>query len=172
MAPTKSIAVLLVAMGVRLLLPAVALAQPFIDDFEDGSATDGNPVRWVPADPSVDRGTAEVVDGDFLLTPSPTAPPFPIDPDYIEIAVLAEDRLYQDVSIHTQVRVSGQEPYWVGVVTRDTTAMSPAPRIGVWMFLHVDDNSSSDAFDGSSAPQAAGRQPPAFPSVDSDDRVL
>ena len=37
---------LLVALG--LFLPAAAQAQPFVDDFEDGSIADGSPVMWEP----------------------------------------------------------------------------------------------------------------------------
>jgi hypothetical protein len=150
------IAFALVTVAMGLLLPVAALAQPFVDDFEDGSATDGNPVQWVPPDPSVDRGTAEVVGGDLLITPSPTALPFPgTDPDYIEVAVLAENRLYQDVSIHTQLRVSGQDPYWVGIMARDTTAMPQLPRVGVWMFLHIDGNSATSLHTGGRTDEGA-----------------
>ena len=35
-------------MSIALFLPAAAQAQPFVDDFEDGSIADGSPVSWVP----------------------------------------------------------------------------------------------------------------------------
>ena len=38
----------------------------FLDDFEDGSATDGAPVTWSPV-PGF-TGSFEVIDGDYVLT--------------------------------------------------------------------------------------------------------
>jgi hypothetical protein len=136
-----TLAVVVVAMG--LLLSAVAQAQPFIDDFEDGSATDGEPVIWAPPiDPWNQGGTVEVVSGDLLLTPSPTAPPLPIPgwhPDYVENFELAEDRRFQDVSVHTQARVSGAGHGWVGVGARDTWNDDPsALGTNVWASVGID----------------------------------
>jgi hypothetical protein len=118
------IATALVAVTMGLPLAATAQAQPFIDDFEDGSATDGEPVTWAPLiDPWNQGGTVEVVNGELLLTPSPTAPP-PAIPDwwtdYVENYVLAGDRRFMDVSVHTRARVSGAGNGWVYVEARDT----------------------------------------------------
>jgi hypothetical protein len=65
------------AMLIRVLLLSLVLALPshaqyFHDDFEDGYATDGSPVTWVPTEP-YDAGQREVVDAGYVLTPPITA---------------------------------------------------------------------------------------------------
>ena len=131
-----------VGIAVTCAIATIAFAgEPFIDDFEDGSATDGNPVNWIHQIPPFDQGVAEVTDGAFHLTPSPTAPPIPvagIGPEYIELQVLAEGHVYQDVSVHTLISVSGQESYAVGVQARDTAYIDQALGVAVWATLSMD----------------------------------
>ena len=73
---------------VLVLTASIAWAQtpftPFIDDFEDGNARDGNPVRW---------NTGSVTDGSYVL--SGTGLHFAFVNDFIAA----------DISIRTQVRV-------------------------------------------------------------------
>jgi len=52
---------------VLTLVGSVATGEiVFLDDFEDGSATDGDPVTWSPV-PGL-TGSFEVIDGDYVLT--------------------------------------------------------------------------------------------------------
>ncbi len=78
-----------------ITLPANA-GKVFYDDFEDGSATDGNPVNWVPV-PGWSSGTREVIDGSFVHTPRGLGG---VD-DEMDTEVAGE--IYQDVSIRTRV---------------------------------------------------------------------
>jgi hypothetical protein len=67
----------------------------FMDDFEDGDASDGNPVSWVPASQYLPAGsTTSVIDGSYVLT-TPNADGFVFAKEFPSIG---------DVSIRAQVR--------------------------------------------------------------------
>ncbi|MHC4535781.1 MAG: LamG domain-containing protein [Planctomycetota bacterium] len=79
----------------------------FLDDFEDGSATDGAPVTWSPV-PGL-TGNFEVIDGDFVLTrPSNIEEMFSVVNQYI----------LADTSIRTQARLIGSNAWWFGLFAR------------------------------------------------------
>jgi hypothetical protein len=65
---------LLAISSILILAGGGALAQVevpfFLEDFEDGDATDGNPVTWITplAPPSTRGSTATVSDGSYVLT--------------------------------------------------------------------------------------------------------
>lgn len=127
-------------MPLIMLLVAEAQAQPFLDDFGDGSVTDGEPVMWGPyIDPWGQGGAAIVIDGDLLLTPDANAPSIPIpwiNPNWIDANVLTVDRQFQDVSVHAQARVSGTGQGGFYVNARDTWNDDPVSR-GVNVFAGV-----------------------------------
>lgn len=87
----------------------------FIDDFEDGDATDGSPVTWVPS-ATYSGGTREVVDGDYVIGHNSAA----------SSVVEGSDEL-ADISICTQLRIVASSGAWVfpGVFAR---AQEGAPR--------------------------------------------
>jgi hypothetical protein len=68
----------------------------FLDDFEDGSATDGTPVNWTPR--VYTNGSYDVVGGDFVLTPNTATDP---------LVAIVSDVSAADVSIRAQIRVAG-----------------------------------------------------------------
>jgi hypothetical protein len=79
----------------------------FLDDFEDGSATDGAPVTWTPL-PGM-TGSFEVIDGDFLMT----------RPSNIEEMYSAVNQYtLADTSIRTQARLIGSGAWWLGLLAR------------------------------------------------------
>lgn len=78
----------------------------FYDDFEDGSATDGDPVTWEPR--VYTNGLYEVINGDYVLTPN--AAPQPL------VAVVSGVTA-QDVSLRTQIRVNGAA-FGIGLFAR------------------------------------------------------
>jgi hypothetical protein len=104
---------------------ATAVAQLpspyFFDDFEDGNAEDGKPVKWSPWLPFVD-GTRVVKDGSYVITPSDQVPQLPgYDPSKTESDSTIEGVTLQDVSIRTLVRAFEPGNYWIGVAARDTS---------------------------------------------------
>jgi hypothetical protein len=92
-------AVLAVVFAFALAFPARA-GKFFYDDFEDGSATDGRPVSWVPV-PGWSTGTREVIDGSFVHTPAG------MDPNQFEMVTDVEAEVYDDVSIRSQLFIEG-----------------------------------------------------------------
>lgn len=68
----------------------------FLEEFDDGSATDGNPVKWVPFD-VYSNGTYRVEQQSFVLEPNAVTTP---------LVSLVDGVLTTDVSIRTQVRVT------------------------------------------------------------------
>ena len=63
----RNISAVLVLVLVLTLVGSVATGGiVFLDDFEDGSATDGVPVTWTPLPGAT--GSFEVIDGNFVLT--------------------------------------------------------------------------------------------------------
>lgn len=92
-------------------------APYFFDDFEDGNATDGRPVSWVPEVPPYDGGTRQVIDGDFVVTPGDT--PFvsslgtSYENDTVPFGVTP-----LDASIRMLVRDFSPGDFWIGVGAR------------------------------------------------------
>jgi len=68
----KAPRVLPVLSAILMLVNVGALAQVevpfFLEDFEDGNATDGNPVKWAPTSEFPAGSTGRVVDGSYVLT--------------------------------------------------------------------------------------------------------
>ena len=63
----KIIAFALALVLVRMLVGSVATGGlVFLDDFEDGSATDGASVTWSPQPGG--RGSVQVIEGDLVMT--------------------------------------------------------------------------------------------------------
>jgi hypothetical protein len=79
----------------------------FLDDFEDGSATDGVPVTWSPAPGAT--GSFEVIDGDYVLTR-------PRDTE--EMYSRVNQYTLADTSIRTQARLIGSNAWWFGLGAR------------------------------------------------------
>lgn len=69
----------------------------FYDDFEDGNAADGSPVKWAPFAGFSD-GVFDAKSGDFVLTSNTEEGP---------LVALADGLSAEDVSLRTQVRVDG-----------------------------------------------------------------
>jgi hypothetical protein len=110
----------IVALTASLTAVGQTAAAPlFHDDFEDGSAVDGNPVTWVSAPAPRDPATSTVTGGDYVLTPSLT-PPYPQAAGAFEGVSLVRDLVLGDVIIRTQVRALGQGFVDAGIVVRDT----------------------------------------------------
>ncbi len=79
----------------------------FLDDFEDGSATDGAPVTWSPV-PGY-NGSFDVIDGDYVLTrPTNREEMYCYVNQYMTLA---------DVSIRTQARLI-PGGWWFGIGAR------------------------------------------------------
>jgi hypothetical protein len=84
----------------------------FLDDFEDGSATDGAPVTWTPWPGAT--GSFEVIDGNFVMTrPSNNEEMYCYVDKYMTLA---------DTSIRTQARLIGSTAWWLGLLARGNTA--------------------------------------------------
>jgi hypothetical protein len=98
----------------------------FIDDFEDGNAEDGNPVTWVPQVPPLHRGVREVVNGDYVITPTSAPGDYYFQSDSVVLGTV-----HDGVTIRTQARALDSavdlESYYLGVFARDTDGSS-----GVW----------------------------------------
>jgi hypothetical protein len=120
-----------------------AQLQPpyFIDDFEDGSATDDDPVSWVLT-PPFDKGTIEVLDGDLLITPSNEGTPIPGVPNWTEIDVSPEGLEYDQVSIRTQVRSLRSADNNVGLFARNTDETS------LWAYIQPNGRMVLSTYDG------------------------
>jgi RNA polymerase sigma factor (sigma-70 family) len=78
-------------------LPSYLHAAQFFDDFNDGSATDGAPVNWLPF-AELSNGTYSVEQESFILRPNAASRP---------LVSIADGITAKDVSIRTQVRVDG-----------------------------------------------------------------
>ena len=100
-----------------------AQLQPpyFVDDFEDGNAEDNNPVTWQLAAP-YDTGTAEVINGEYVLTPPNTATPLPGALNWSEVDSVVAGPDFREVSVYTQLRVLGSGNEYAGVFARGTYA--------------------------------------------------
>jgi hypothetical protein len=79
----------------------------FHDNFEDGDAEDGVPVKWIPA-PSTFPGTRQVVNQNYVMTP--------LTDD--GLASAPEGLIFGDVSVRTQFRSAGAN--WVGINARSS----------------------------------------------------
>jgi hypothetical protein len=105
----KKISVVLVLALALTLAGSVATGGiVFVDDFEDGSATDGAPVTWSSV--SGFAGSYEVIDGDYVLT-RPTS--------YEEMYSGVDQYTLADTSIRTQARLIGSGAWWFGLGARN-----------------------------------------------------
>jgi RNA polymerase sigma factor (sigma-70 family) len=124
------------------LVPSLRAAQIFQDDFQDGSITDGNPIRWIV--PSwIPHGQAMVQSGDLVITPSDTPPTVPgYDSSLTEIDLLADGVNTQDVSLRTRIRglssPTGSNRYWIGINVRDTLTREGIIGSFVWAAMSSD----------------------------------
>ena len=111
-------------------------AMPIYDDFEDGSATDGQPLTWGLGTAPFDNGVREVVNGDYLLTPDLDVN-IPGLADYRENDSNVVGLILQDVSMETTARALGNEnDYVIGLYGRDT--WDGALGITIWSALTRD----------------------------------
>jgi hypothetical protein len=109
---------LIVSIATALPSPPT-FAQYFRDDFEDGSATDGSPVTWVPEVPPYPVGEQRVEGGSFILTPARVVYAVP---DFYETAWEIENDFATDVVLRTQIRALGTSGVGYHVLyARDTT---------------------------------------------------
>jgi hypothetical protein len=98
----------------------VRAGEFFLDDFEDGNATDGSPATWAHSAPPFDQGNFAVVNGSLAITPATSGtPPFP---NLWETDVYLANQLYHDVNVHAQFRALAQGSSWVGINALDTEA--------------------------------------------------
>jgi len=127
----KTISLVLVLVLVLTLVGSIARGGiVFLDDFEDGSATDGAPVTWTPV-PSA-TGSFEVIDGDYVLTrPSPIEEMYCYVNQYTTLA---------DTSIRTQARLI-PGGWWLGLFTRGNlgeglyiSLLKNNERLEIWRF--------------------------------------
>lgn len=108
----------------------------FVDDFEDGNATDGSPATWARYAPPFDQGNFAVVDGSLVVTPPTSGPlPFPSAPNYWETGVYLADQLYHDVNVVAQFRALAQGSTWVGINALDTEATQGRSGVYVTGFI-------------------------------------
>jgi hypothetical protein len=102
----------------------------FLDDFEDGSATDGAPVTWSPVPGAT--GSFEVIGGDYVLT-HPTANE--------EMYSHVHQYTLADMSIRTQARLIGSNATWIGLGARGkpgvgtyVAALKNNSKLNIWRF--------------------------------------
>ena len=95
--PRRSVAA---AILLSLALSTVARGQviPFLDDFEDGDATDGIPVSWLLG--TGDTAELEVVNGDYVITPDNLVN---VMSSYVVETSFGPD-ITGDVSVRTELR--------------------------------------------------------------------
>jgi hypothetical protein len=115
-----------------------ALAQSFIDDFEDGSAADGSPVTWSDYPAPYNLGTFAIVDGDLVISPATSGPTLPAAPNYREKDVVADDRLFHNVNVHARVRALTNQPSVAGIGVLDTHVTDGRIGMAVNSFLVFD----------------------------------
>jgi len=116
----------------------------FLDDFEDGSATDGAPVTWSPMPGWT--GSFEVVDGDYVLTR-------PRDSE--EMYSTVNQNALGDTSVRTQGRLNGPSASWFGLFAR----VSLTPQTAYIALLRSNGNFEIWLFGPSSAMLASARVP-------------
>jgi hypothetical protein len=112
----------------------------FLDDFEDGSVTDGNPVNWrVPS--SIPNGQFRVENGDLVLIPSSITPTAPAVPGFTDMQVDADGLNVQDLSMRTQVRglsPATNVPYGIAITARDTFNRDVGTGTGIFAIIRSD----------------------------------
>jgi hypothetical protein len=100
------------ALACSLATSPARAANHFLDDFEDGSVTDGNPVSWIWLNDVYSGyfpGTRVVQNGDYILTPNPSN-------SNLEDAVVSNVMgvAFTDVSVRVLARVEGPGHLVVG----------------------------------------------------------
>ena len=123
-----STTVCIVALAAALVLGATPVSRmidltsnvraadiPFLDDFNDGSATDGNPATWTPL-PGFSTGTFIAVTGDYVVTQPLDTWPQAAMPNMTPLG---------DISIRAQVReLQGRGP--ISLIGRLGNAAAPS----------------------------------------------
>ncbi len=114
-------------------------AQYFEETFDDGDATDGNPVKWVVPSylSSLSNNIMRVENGSLIVTPPNRSPNFiGYDRNWTEGDAVTDGIQLQDFSLRTQVRglspATGVSPYWIGISTRDTLTKDFTTGSSIW----------------------------------------
>lgn len=91
----------------------------FLDDFEDGDATDGSPVLW---NVGFSGGTRDVVDGSYLLDPGRVSPISSfVEVEHADISIRAQARFLEDGDPADTIAIWGRDRhgvdagYWGGI---------------------------------------------------------
>ncbi len=129
----RTLAVLVLGTLLCSGVDPVGAADFFLDDFEDGDAFDGSPVKWAPYVPPWGQGTAEVKNGDFVLTPDPDHRPAPGSPNYTEIDYEVEGPVFSDVSVRTQARGLADGYFGIAVFARDMNYAGTNAGLSGWL---------------------------------------
>ena len=115
----------------RHALPQMSSVGSFRDEFTDANELDGIPVSWRPA-PGFSAGTRDASSGDLVITANGVSGTF----------ADREDSEFSDVSIRTQVRMSGPDGTEVGVFGRLVGAnamlasLDSHGDIGIWTLMN------------------------------------
>ncbi|MFO0913246.1 MAG: hypothetical protein U0795_09825 [Pirellulales bacterium] len=118
-----------------VLTSSPLMGQVILEDFEDGSITDGSPANWKRYGPPFDKGDVIIQNGSLVITPPTSGTPSPNDPNTWETDVYLQDRTYHDVNILTQVRALGDFPTAIGINAIDTDAVNYPGGSGVFGLL-------------------------------------
>jgi RNA polymerase sigma factor (sigma-70 family) len=105
--------------------------QLFIDDFEDGSILDGNPVSWRQEGPPFDQGIVVVQNGDLSITP-PNTLPFP----FVDVNLRVDGLIFGDVSLRTRLRALGSGAFSAGINARNNFDLQNG-LIGSWTTAQI-----------------------------------
>lgn len=95
--PQVSSAVLL-STALLYYTPGAMAGELFYDDFNDGDVQDGHPVSWSPG--GFSGGIRDASSGDLVITNTFNSTTY----------VVSADNMYDDVSIQSQLRITGPEP--------------------------------------------------------------
>ncbi len=125
----------IVALGALVFFGAVhkiTAADFFLDDFEDGNAFDGSPVKWVPEVAPFPLGEAQVENGSLVLTPALEE----YFPGFLETDWEVETEFPADLVVRTQLRALGTGGVsYHGLYARDTTDVDVGNGVGIAAFV-------------------------------------
>lgn len=119
---------------------ATVQGKTLLEDFEDGSYTDGTPASWTRYAAPFDRGEVIIQNGSLVITPPTSGTPHPADPQAWETDVYLQGSLYHDVNILTQVRALSNAPTAIGINAIDMDAVNYPNGSGVYALLVNDGN--------------------------------
>ena len=98
------------------LMSNVRAGEYFLDTFDDDNLYDASPVTWRKMGPPYDQGTIGAVNGNLVLTPPETMPPF----DFVEMDAAVDGLHFGDVSLRTRVRAQRAGDSRAGLAARIT----------------------------------------------------